>query len=39
MMFSQKFSKLSQSIIFSDIFICAEQLHYIKDYMKYKKRI
>ena len=38
-MFSQKFSKLSQSITFSDVFICVEQLNYIKDYMKYKKHI
>ena len=36
-MFSLEFSKISQSVLFSDIFICVEKLNCIKDYMKYKK--
>ena len=35
-MFSWEISKLSQSIIFRNIFIWAEELNYMKDYMKVK---
>ena len=35
-MFSWEFLKLSQSIIFCNIFICVEELNYMKDYMKVK---
>ena len=34
MMFSWEFSKLLESIIFRNIFICVEKLNYIKNYMK-----
>ena len=35
-MFSWEFLKLSQSIIFRNIFICVEELNYMKDYMNVK---
>ena len=34
MIFSWEFSKLLESIIFRNIFICVEKLNYIKNYMK-----
>ena len=34
MIFSWEFSKLLESIIFGNIFICVEKLNYIKNYMK-----
>ena len=33
---TEEFFKLWQSIIFRNIFICVEELNYIKDYMKVK---
>ena len=34
MIFSWEFSKVLESIIFRNIFICVEKLNYIKNYMK-----
>ena len=35
-MLSWEFLKLSQSIIFRNIFICVEELNYMKDYKQVK---
>ena len=37
MIFSWEFSKLLESIIFRNIFICVEKLNYIKNYMKTRR--
>ena len=37
MIFSFEFSKLLESIIFRNIFICVEKLNYIKNYMKARR--
>ena len=37
MIFSWEFYKLLESIIFRNIFICVEKLHYIKNYMKTRR--
>ena len=37
MIFFWKFSKLLESIIFRNIFICVEKLNYIKNYMKTRR--